>query len=357
MAFHGLFIGIDRYQSPGINELSCARRDATALEALFADTLGGTTVLLADGEATRRRIEAEFASLATCAPDDTVVVAFSGHGSETHELVTHDADLVDLPKTAVPLDLLQDWFSRIPAKRLILFLDCCFSGGIGAKVLHIDAKARDLLSTEARLAQLAGSGRIIFTASAANEPAYEHRRFGHGFLTNFLLEALRGAEGVASGGKLSLYRLLEHVTARVKAAALQIGRPQNPTMRGSIDGDVEWPVFVMGAKFQAAFPARIPSQVNSDLTSLASAGFPPSLIAAWGRLRLGGVGLEDRLPRDDRVLRESAGIARYSRGGAHGVLGTNHSPHLRGVGVSSVGHRAAGAIHGPAGQSDRELRQ
>jgi helicase len=282
MAFHGLFIGIDRYQSPGINELSCARRDATALEALFADTLGGTTVLLADGEATRRRIEAEFASLATCAPDDTVVVAFSGHGSETHELVTHDADLVDLPKTAVPLDLLQDWFSRIPAKRLILFLDCCFSGGIGAKVLHIDAKARDLLSTEARLAQLAGSGRIIFTASAANEPAYEHRRFGHGFLTNFLLEALRGAEGVASGGKLSLYRLLEHVTARVKAAALQIGRPQNPTMRGSIDGDVEWPVFVMGAKFQAAFPARIPAQVNSDLTSLASAGFPPSLIAAWG---------------------------------------------------------------------------
>ena len=39
MAFRGLFIGIDRYMSPDINELSCARRDAVALEALFSDTL------------------------------------------------------------------------------------------------------------------------------------------------------------------------------------------------------------------------------------------------------------------------------------------------------------------------------
>jgi helicase len=119
-------------------------------------------------------------------------------------------------------------------------------------VCILDAKARSVLSTEARLAQLAGNGRIIFTASAATEPAYEHRRFGHGFLTHFLLEALRGAEEVASGGKLSLYRLLEHATSRVKAAALQIGRPQNPTMRGSTDGDVIWPVFVPGTKFAAA---------------------------------------------------------------------------------------------------------
>lgn len=190
MPFRGLFIGIDRYSSTGIDELTCARRDATALEALFFDTLGGSTVLLADAEATRQRIEDAFADLAGCGPEDTVVIAFSGHGSETHELVTHDANPDDLAGSAIPLELLQEWFSRIPAKRLILFLDCCFSGGIGAKVLHVDAKPRSLLSAEARLAQLGGAGRIIFTASAATEPAYEHRRFGHGFLTHFLLEAL-----------------------------------------------------------------------------------------------------------------------------------------------------------------------
>jgi helicase len=46
MTFHGVFVGIDRYRSPHINWLSCARRDAIALEALFGDTMGGTTTFL-----------------------------------------------------------------------------------------------------------------------------------------------------------------------------------------------------------------------------------------------------------------------------------------------------------------------
>jgi replicative superfamily II helicase len=282
MAFRGLFIGIDRYASSGIDELTCARRDAVALEALFADTLGGSTCVLADADATRNGIEAAFAELASCCADDTVVIAFSGHGSDTHELVTHDADLADLPNTAIPLDLLQEWFSKIPAQRLVLFLDCCFSGGIGAKVLHVPTKARSVLSTDARLNQLAGAGRIIFTASAATEPAYEDRRYGHGFLTHFLIEALLGAEEAVQSSKLSLYLLLSHVTNRVRAAAALIGRQQNPTMRGSIDGDVEWPVFVAGQKYEAAFPARARARVTTDLSSLASAGFPQALINVWG---------------------------------------------------------------------------
>jgi hypothetical protein len=143
MGIRGLFIGIDRYVSPAIDELSYARRDAVALEALFADTLGGSTVLLADADATRARTEQEFVALSGCDADDTVVIAFSGHGSETHEFATHDTDPLDLNNTAIPLDLVQEWFSRIPARRLVLFLYCCFSGGFDAKVLHVDAKPRD----------------------------------------------------------------------------------------------------------------------------------------------------------------------------------------------------------------------
>jgi helicase len=281
MAFHGLFIGIDRYASAGIDELSCARRDAVALEALFADTLGGNSVLLVDADATRTRIEQQFSALSGCDVDDTVVIAFSGHGSETHELATHDTDPLNLSYTAIPLDLMQEWFSRIPARRLVLFLDCCFSGGFGAKVLHVDAKPRDMRSIEGRLSQLAGAGRIVFTASNADEPAYEHTKYGHGFLTYYLLEALRGATEVVSGGKVSLYKIISHVTDRVKAAAAQIGRPQTPTLRGAIDGDISWPVFIEGPKYTAAFPERMPVVVTPGLASLKLAGFPDSLIAAW----------------------------------------------------------------------------
>jgi helicase len=44
MTLHGLFLGIDRYASPDVNWLACAKRDAVALHALFTDTFGGRTV-------------------------------------------------------------------------------------------------------------------------------------------------------------------------------------------------------------------------------------------------------------------------------------------------------------------------
>lgn len=49
MSFKGLFRGIDRYASPGLDWLSWARRDARALHGLFADSMGGETALLTDG--------------------------------------------------------------------------------------------------------------------------------------------------------------------------------------------------------------------------------------------------------------------------------------------------------------------
>jgi replicative superfamily II helicase len=283
MAFRGLFIGIDRYQSPAIGDLSCARRDAMALDALFADTLGGNSRLLTDADATRACIEAEFSALAYCDPGDTVVIGFSGHGSETHELIPYDADTADLRTTAVPLDLLQDWFARIPARRLVFFLDCCFSGGLGSKVLQIDVKPRNLRSAEAKLDQIAGDGRLIFTASRADEPAYENVRQGHGYLTYFLIEALRGAAEVVQGSRIPVYRLLDHVSARVSAAAAQFGLQQHPTMKGRIEGDLHWPIFVEGAHFAAAFPDHCRSTVTSDLGSLQFAGFPQQLIDAWAK--------------------------------------------------------------------------
>ena len=73
-------------------------------------------------------------------------------------------------------------------------------------------------------------------------------RFGHGLLTYFLIEALRGPTELQEGGRLSLYRLLDYVTARVQAAAEQMGRTQNPTMRGQIDGALTYTVFAINNK-------------------------------------------------------------------------------------------------------------
>jgi replicative superfamily II helicase len=281
MAFRGLFIGIDRYASPEVNWLSCAQRDATALHALFTDTLGGETTLLTDADATAAAIGAQFDALAASDPDDVVVICFSGHGTETHELVTHDTDPYDLAGTTIPLTTLGEWCARIPARRLLIVLDCCFSGGMGAKALQVEGFPRDIQSIEGKLNQISGQGRVILTASGPTQRAWENPRLGHGFLTLHLLEALQGPQEITEAGRIGVLRLLDYVARRVVDAAAQIRREQHPSVRGTFDGEFTWPVLAAGPMYRAAFPDRGGPVAAADIASLAAFGFPEAVIAAW----------------------------------------------------------------------------
>ena len=281
MIFRGLFIGIDRYLSSEARWLNCAVRDAKVLHALFADTLGGETKLLANEEATKEGIEAELEALSKCSTDDVVVISFSGHGSENHELVPHDYNLRDIEHTAISLETLQQWFEQIPAQTLVLILDCCFSGGMGAKVLKVDIKPRMAKSTATLIDQLSGNGRIILTASGPDEPAWESQKTGHGLLTHFLIEALQVAEEVRSSGKISIYKLLEYVSKRVIDAADSYGHQQNPALRGTLDTNITWPIFQRGDLYQQYFPDHSHAIADHDLSSLEAFGFPIDAINSW----------------------------------------------------------------------------
>lgn len=281
MVLHGLFIGIDRFASSRIDWLTCARRDALALHALFTDTFGMGGTLLDDENATRAAIEKWFHDRQKCSPDDVVVITFSGHGSTTHELLTYDADPRNLANTAIPLSTLADWFSRVPARRLLCVLDCCFSGGMGAKVFVAEAIPRSIDSSESLLDQISGQGRLVLTAATATQPAWETARYRHGLLTYHLVQALLGAEEVVDAGKVQVFRLLEYVTRRVTADAASFGKTQQPTLRGQLDGELTWPVFTQGAAYHTAFPGLLTQPVTADITSLQTHGFPAELLAAW----------------------------------------------------------------------------
>jgi replicative superfamily II helicase len=283
LAFHGLFIGIDRFASADVNELTCAARDATALYALFADTLGNdSAVLLTDEAATRDTILGQFETrLAAASSEDIVVISFSGHGSDDQYLVTHDADVSDFASTCIALDDLVTLFSRIPAKTVILILDCCFSGGAGARVFRHGMPTRSIRSPEQALASIANEGRLILTASDPNQEAIEDPATGHGLLTWFLLQALRGAPEVVAGGRVHFYRLLSFVTQRVTDEAATFGHEQRPTFRGTVDGELLLPVFVPGAEFARRFPERALPPVTENVTDLVAHGLPAFVLEAW----------------------------------------------------------------------------
>jgi len=277
----GLFLGVDRYADPAAKWLTSACRDARALQALFLDNLGGDAALLLDEQATHSAIASAFADLQRAAAEDVVVIAFSGHGTPTHELAPYDADPRRPADTMVSAEQLCRWVSAIPAANLLLVLDCCFSGGTGAKVMPTDLVARGPPSDIAIIERIAGAGRIVLTAASANQEAFESRERGHGLLSLHLLAGLQGAQEVVSAGKVQIYRLLEYVTRRVVDEARGKGRSQTPTIMGSFHGELAWPVFEPGPRYRLAFPESSLAPATADLHSLCGFGFPVALVTAW----------------------------------------------------------------------------
>lgn len=280
--FHGLFIGVDRHIDPAISELRFAERDASAMHALFADNLGEGT-LLHSADATRERLLDEFAALALAGEDDVVVISFSGHGSETHELVLHDTDTSNLGDTGIPLEQLTDLFAAIPARRLLFVLDCCFSGALGAKVLAAPERARGGRSVAETLDMLAGEGRVILTASSATQPAWEQAALGHGLLTASVIEALCGPAEIRDGDGFSVMRMLDFVVRNVVGAARRFHRDQHPAVRGTFDGEVRWPIMTRGRRYLSTFPEFGLAPATSSPRSLADHGVAPDLVESWQR--------------------------------------------------------------------------
>lgn len=146
-----------------LDNLEGARLDATALHALFTDSVPGIdATLLVDRGATRSAVHARLtAALDGAGPDDMVVVTFSEHGSAAAGLVLHDSAVAD-PATMISMDEIALRFRQAKARRVLVLLDCCESGEGPRRVLN-SWTASDGID-EAILAA-GGGGRVMIAAA------------------------------------------------------------------------------------------------------------------------------------------------------------------------------------------------
>jgi hypothetical protein len=266
-----LVVGIGSFKDPKINPLSFTSNDARA----FAETLNQVcrfddVRLLVDFEATRRNILTELEIIArTVKPDDLVVIYIASHGSPTdldsagvNYIVTHDSEVDNLYATSYKMkDLLDDIQNRIPAQRVVAFIDTCFSGATfkqkpstwvsSNRGLKIESSGIATKSIEAelrktgrgiRLAPVSSNdgrrqqdiGRIIIASSRQNQKAWESDSIKHGYFTYYLIQALR------RDGAISVQGLYDYLSVEVPKAVLHDrNAEQNPTMVSSIEGPVK----------------------------------------------------------------------------------------------------------------------
>jgi hypothetical protein len=267
---YAVVIGISRYRAKQL-ALKHARADAEAVYAFLTGPAGGVAKdharLLVDDQATLQNVKAALGEFLAkrAQPQDTVIVYYAGHGAPEADLsgyaddgvekylVPVDADPAALFTTGLSMGELERILRRIEARRLVVFLDSCFSGAAspGSRTFTAVSGGRRVAVTSEFLRRLArGSGRIVITASAPNEVSLESDASGHGLFTQFLLSGLRG-DAARPDGAVTVLSLYQYLDAQLPVAARASGMSQHPALIGRVDEDI---VLVEGRAVTAASP-------------------------------------------------------------------------------------------------------
>ena len=185
------------------------------------------------------------------AKDDMIFIFYAGHGAPETDytrrepdgfskyLVPYDSDADDLYATAIPMTEIQTIFERIESDRLIFVVDACYSGASGGRTFSLLKGARAARITGDFVEKLAqGKGRLILTASEANEVSLELGELKHGLFTYYLLEALQGKGDANQDGRVSIRELYDYVHDKVSRHSKQVGGSQHPILRGETSGQI-----------------------------------------------------------------------------------------------------------------------
>jgi uncharacterized caspase-like protein len=80
-----------------------------------------------------------------------------------------------------------------------------------------------------------GRGRVVLTASDANEVTVESDDLRHGVFTYYLLEGLRGKADLDGNGIITVDEVYRYVSIKVPQAT---GQEQHPVRKGEMIGEI-----------------------------------------------------------------------------------------------------------------------
>ena len=242
-------IGINDY--PKLPKLKYAVNDAQAFFDLLAignQVPAANITLLVNDQATLRNLRSALGIRLKEAADkdDMVIIYFAGHGAVEPDtksldadglekyLLTYDSDPSELYATGFPMREIAHILDRIRSERLIFVADSCYSGASGGRTVSTGGIRANISDTF--LDRIAGGrGKVIITASAANEVSVEKDDLQHGVFTYYLLEGLKGAADSDRDGMITVDEAYRYVSEKVPRAT---GQEQHPVKKGSVEGNL-----------------------------------------------------------------------------------------------------------------------
>jgi len=231
---YALVVGVSRYKfhEGGLNDLEYADADSRSI-ADFLKTRAGfkdADISYLDNEkATVENVRAAVDLFLDRARENDLVFLFvASHGTQDPfdpknlYLVLHDSKVTNMSRTALNMSELQTLFTtRLRAKRMVILIDACHSGGVDAAPV---SGARQLERNENNTFNVyaeklfSGEGRALLTSSDVNEISQEGKKWGggHGVFTWAVLEGLGGAADVNRDRVVTTGELFDFVSDKVR---------------------------------------------------------------------------------------------------------------------------------------------
>ena len=312
---YAVLVGVENYRHPKLREptpLKYSVDDAASLGAVLKEC-GYEVTLMTDDTGkeaerllpTRANIEREIAEvLEKCQPEDTVVLAFAGHGHQFQA----EPDAYFCPMDARPFKEAKD--SLVSINDIYRRMEHSFAG---VKVILVDACRNDPnpargrgLDADAAPPPPKGVGALF--SCSAGQRAYEHDSLAHGVFFHFVLEGLKGGAR-DEDGEVTFETLSQFVRKKVpnKMKELDLGT-QQPNLKADLVGA---PPVLVGARAGPLTTFPKSSIETEPTTKLRAQAF-----LATDRLPAGGttrVAIRIDVPDKCYVIGSNSGHAPYDK--------------------------------------------
>ncbi|MBK8905128.1 MAG: caspase family protein [Anaerolineaceae bacterium] len=194
-------------------------------------------------------------------PEATAVLYYSGHGMEDksngrYYLIPYDISSLNYVRAdAIEAETFAAEISDMPAKRLLVILDCCHADGMGVKNVNLATNELENITTAPFPIDLPGTdipqfsaepgsknvaelledeGRAVLNSSTSAQSSYVRQDRTMSLFTYHLIEALTGhAPHPDDASVVYVTDVMSWVTHEVKKSAKQQGVDQTPIMRTS----------------------------------------------------------------------------------------------------------------------------
>jgi hypothetical protein len=156
-----------------------------------------------------------------------IVFYFSGHS---------DGVALELGRDRVTFSELRRWLASVGADVRIALVDSCKSGALLATKGGKPSAEFQIRMTD----ELASTGEVLLTSSAADEVALESSEIGGSYFTHHFVSGLRGAADISGDGLVTLTEAYQYAYARtVKTTGETIVGVQHPAYDYRLSGQGE----------------------------------------------------------------------------------------------------------------------